>query len=405
MLYYELKKIFSRGGSKVALFILGVLIVVTVGVCINSSVWVNENGIEEKGIGAIQKSKEASAKWSGLLTEDRIAQVINENARINATVQAQSEDTQQQNIAYGWKQGFKDIRELINYSFCAFREYNYFRVDSLNTSDAASFYKNRTISLKNWLNGQAKYLYSQTEKEYFISRFELMRQPLYYEYMGGWNKFFEYIAFILMIMTIIVGVLIAPVFSCEKQLKSDSIFYAAHHGRGKAISAKVKAGLLIATIVYWSTVLVFSLAILGIYGISGADCPIQAAGTWKSFYNITNLQQYLIVIFGGYVGCVFMTSLTMFVSAKSKSTVLAAIVPFILIFAPNFLGFLENRLISEILGLFPDQLLLMNVVIKLFNVYEIGGNVVGAVWLLFPIYVLLTLLLQPVTYLVYRKIT
>ncbi len=405
MLYYELKKVFSRGGSKVALLLLVVLIAVVVGVCINSSQWVNENGVLERGFGAIKKLREASAKWSGPLTEDRIAQVITENDRINATPQAQSEDTQQQNIAYGWKQGFMDIRDLINYSFCAFREYDYFRVDSLNTSDAASFYTNRITSLKSWLNGEAKYYYSEREKEYLVSRFEMMRQPIYYEYMGGWNKLLEYITVILMIMTIIIGVLIAPIFSCERQLDSDSVFYAAYHGRGKAIAAKIKAGLLITTIVYWGTVLIYFGVVLGVYGMSGSNCLIQTAGMWKSFYNMTILQLYLIVIIGGYVGCVFMASLTMFVSAKFNSTVLAAIIPFILIFAPTFLGFLDSRLMSKVIGLLPDQLLQMNVVIKLFNVYEIGGNVVGAVGLLFGVYILFTILLQPSIFWVYRKST
>ncbi|HEX3030233.1 MAG TPA: ABC transporter permease [Clostridia bacterium] len=403
MLYYEMKKVFSRSGSKIALFILGVLIVVVVGSCVNSLIWVNEKGEEEKGFYSIQKLKEASSEWSGPLTKDRIAQVINENARINATAEAQSKDVRRQNIAYGWKQGFRDIRDLINNSFCEFREYNYYRVDSLSAFDAGSFYANRTSSLKRWLGGEAKYYYTEPEKEYFIGKYEKMKEPLDYEYMEGWKCIFEYSATILMIMTIIIGILIAPVFSCEKQLNSDAVFYTAYHGRGRAIIAKVEAGFLITTLIYWGMMLVYTCAVLSIFGAGGANCQIQAAGAWKSFYNLTNLQEYLIVIFGGYVGCIFMASLTMFVSAKSKSTVLAAIVPFVMIFAPSVSGFLNNRLLSEILGLFPDQLLQMNVVLKLFNVYEVGGKVVGAAGLLFTIYILLTLLLQPVTFQVFRK--
>ncbi len=403
MLYYEIKKVFSGYGNKIALFILGILIIVLLGFCINDSVWVNENGEEEKGFSAIHKLKEASVEWSGLLTEDRIAQVINENGKINNTPEAQSEDTRQQNIAYGWKQGFDEIRNLINYSFCEFREYDYYKVDSLSTADASNFYTNRIESLEKWLDGEAKYYYSNVEKEYFINQYEKMKEPLDYEYMDGWKKLLEYASTILMIMTIIIGVIVAPIFSCEKQLNSDSVFYAAFHGRGKAVLAKVKAGFFITTIIYWSTMLIYTCTILSVFGVSGAGCQIQAADAWKSFYNITNLQEYIIVLFGGYVGCVFMSSLTMFVSAKLKSTVLAAIVPFILIFAPTFLSSINNRLLSGIMGLFPDQLLQMNRVINLFNIYEIREKVFGSALLLFIIYILLTLLLQPVIYRIYRK--
>lgn len=403
MLYYEIKKVFSRGGSKIALIILCLMIPVIAGVCINSSVWVNETGKEEKGLFAIHKLKEATKEWSGMLTQDKIAEVIEANARIEATPEARSEETKKQNIAYGWKQGFQDIRELINNSFCEFREYDYYKADSLEPSQAGSFYSNRTAALKKWLNKEAEYYYTNAQKAYFVRQYEKLKKPLYYEYMEGWKYLFEYSPTILMLMMIILGVLIAPVFSCEKQLNADSIFYASCHGRGSAIMAKIKAGLVITTVIYWLTMLLYTGVILGIYGVSGAGCRIQAADAWKSFYNITNFQEYLIIILGGYLGCLFMTALTMLVSAKSKSTVLAAIVPFILIFAPSFLGFIETRTMSELLGLLPDQLLQMNVVIRLFNVYEIGKKIVGAAGLLFILYILLTLLLVPVIYQVFRK--
>lgn len=77
---------------------IGILIIVILGFYINATVWVNEKGEEEKGFSAIQKLKEASVEWSGPLTEDRIAQVINENERINETHEAQSEDTRHESL-------------------------------------------------------------------------------------------------------------------------------------------------------------------------------------------------------------------------------------------------------------------------------------------------------------------
>lgn len=403
MLYYEMKKVFSGYGSKIALLILGILIFLGLRYCIITSVWVNENGEEEKGIRSIKKLREATAEWSGALTEERITQVIHENDRINGTTEAQSEDIRQQNIAYGWKQGFAEIRNIINYSFCEFREYDYYKVDTLSAADADQFYLNRVKSLQRWLDGEAKYYYSDLEKEYFINQYEKMKKPLDYEYMDGWKNLFEYSSTILMIMSIIIAVIVAPIFSCEKQLSADSVLYASYHGRDKAVSAKLLAGFLITTIIYWSTMLIYSCSILGVFGVDGAECQIQVADSWKSFYNITNVQEYIIVLFGGYVGCIFMTTLTMFVSARFKSTVLAAIVPFILIFAPTFLSTINSRRLTEIIALLPDQLLQMNRVLNLFHTYQIVGIIFGAVYLLFIIYVPLTLLLQPVIYRIYRK--
>lgn len=62
-------------------------------------------------------------------------------------------------------------------------------------------------------------------------------------------------------------------------------------------------------------------------------------------------------------------------------------------------GYLTGR----ICGLLPDQLLQMNMAVCYFNLYQIGEKVIGAVPILFAVYLALTVLLGPVIYQVYRK--
>lgn len=124
---------------------------------------------------------------------------------------------------------------------------------------------------------------------------------------------------------------------------------------------------------------------------------------WKSIYNITNAQEYILIVLGGYLGCLFMQSLTMLVSAKTNSSVIAVIVPFILIFLPSFLSGTSLPLLNKILGLLPDQMLQMNQVVKFFNLYEIGGKVFCAVPILIISYSILLLLIVPVIYFIYRR--
>ena len=99
----------------------------------------------------------------------------------------------------------------------------------------------------------------------------------------------------------------------------------------------------------------------------------------------------------------FMLLLVMLVSAKTRSAVLAVTVPFLLLFAPNFLMMIPNSMINKICGLLPDQLLQMNMVVVYYNLYQIGGKVMGAAPILIAIYLVLTLILCPVIYQVYRK--
>ena len=139
-------------------------------------------------------------------------------------------------------------------------------------------------------------------------------------------------------------------------------------------------------------------------GADGAGCPIQADKSgWKCFYNLLIWQKYLLTVIGGYLGCLFISLLVMLTSAKTKSTVLAAILPFILIFIPSFLGNIQSPVINKMLGLLPDRLLQINVAVNYFELYSIGGRIMGAIPVSFILYGILTIILLPIIYQVYRK--
>ncbi len=95
--------------------------------------------------------------------------------------------------------------------------------------------------------------------------------------------------------------------------------------------------------------------------------------------------------------------ITMAVSAKTGSVALAAILPFALLFLPALLLNSEHALVSQILGLLPDQLLQLNRVFTYFNLYQAGDAVAGACPLLFALYVPLALVLIPLLYQIYRR--
>lgn len=119
------------------------------------------------------------------------------------------------------------------------------------------------------------------------------------------------------------------------------------------------------------------------------------------------LQEYLLIALGGYIGCLFISALTMLVSAKSRSAVIAVMVPVALIFIPsiagNFMGNVNSALANKVLGLLPDQLLQTGGALKLFNLYSFGGRIFGAVPVMMVLYLLLTAAILPVLYLEYKN--
>lgn len=404
MVKFEIKKVFLRRGNQIAVALLAVLLCVVCFFAGNIS-YVNESGETETGFQAVKKLREEQKKWSGPLDEAKIRKVIEENNKISQTPEAQSEDFQENDKAFHKKQGFQEIRNLLNYAYAeGFRDYNYFRADSLKPEDASKFYENRIVLLKEWLSGEGKGLFSETEKEYLIKKYESLQTPFFYDYVEGWKQLFLYFPTILMILMLVLGYLISGIFAREFQWKADSILFSSMYGKNKAVSAKVKACFYIVTGIYWCTVLLYTGAVLLYLGADGAFCPVQANSSgWKSFYEMTNMEKYILCAVGGYLGCLFISFLTMLVSGKTKSSVAAVVLPFVLLFLPSFLSNINHPAAAGILGLLPDRLLQLAQGTANFTLYEIGGKVLDGIFLLFPVYSVFCALLLPVLKRMYRK--
>ncbi len=387
MTYFELKKIFSKPVNKIIFIILAVTLCVVSYFAIVSVGYVDENGSTTTGIAA------ASA----------LRKVLEKNAFINNSEEYLSKDVTENNKAYSKKQGFSDIRDMINRAYGGFQSYNYYRADSVTQEEISSFYDRRTANLAEWLHSdEQKQRYSKQEQQFLIAQYEKLETPFYYEYADGWKALLEYAPTIIMLLVLITAFPISGIFSDEIQLKADSIFFSAKSGRNKAIAAKIKAGFIAVTSIYWLTIMLYSGMVLAVLGIGGADCAIQNGfSNWKSFYNITYLQDYLLTVSGGYLGNLFILFLSMLVSAKTHSKALAVTIPFMLLFMPSFLSGIS--VLSEVLGLLPDQLLQVCTAIKTFNLYQIGNKIVGAVPIILIMYFILFCILPPVLYQVYRK--
>ena len=146
-------------------------------------------------------------------------------------------------------------------------------------------------------------------------------------------------------------------------------------------------------------VFLYTAVVLGYLGSDGWQCQIQVdQGFWKSFYNFTVWQTYVLMVLGGYIGCLFFSLLAMWVSAKTKSNVLAGMVPVLLIFVPSFLSNLPGSIVTKVIALLPDQLLQIGLAMRYFNLYSLGGRIFGAVPLLFALYTVFSLALIPALY-------
>ena len=399
MLLFEIRKIFSRFKNRFAALLLLIVLGITSILAVNKVEYVDENGNSATGITAAANLRAVREPWSGYLTEEVLKKAVEENNTVNASAEANSTDIQEQNKAFAKKQGFEEIRNVINEAFSGWRDYDYYAVDSVSPDEAGTVYERRISQLKGFLDSGEEY-FSEAEKEYLISHFEDLETPFYYESVTGWDVLLQDISTFILILALFIGFFISGIFSDEFQTKADAIFFSAKFGRSRAIGAKIGAGFLITTVFYVVFIFLYTMIVLGVTGFQGAGCPIQLT-LWRSVYNITYFKAYLLIVGAGYVGTLFAGAVAMLCSAVTRSTAAAVVVPFIILCAFPFL----SRIITlpQICSFFPDQLMEVYLHIKDFDLVEIGGKVMSVATLIIPVYAAVSLLLQPVVYLVYRK--
>ena len=411
MVWFEIKKVLGRPGGKIALFLFICIVIMScwttaVGDEFGPIIWVNEQGEAETGLSAYRQLREAQNEWEGYLDEEHLESIIRELNRIAGTPEYQSDDYEQNDIAFHWRMGVEPVRTMLYRTFSpGLQNFNYYLAESLSPSVAGEFYSQRVELLRSYLyeegNEEAATL-SEREKEYLINQYEKLEDPIYYDYHRGWFQTLDGLSFIMLLGTLILGYLVSGIFSNEFKWKADSVYFTTYYGRNKAVASKINAGILLVSVLYWGGVLICTLFTLCYCGFDGGNCAIQF-DYYRSFYNLTYWETYLLYVISSYIGTLFMMFFCMWVSAKTRSAVFAVTIPFILIFVPNF--FENSKLtyvLSGVLALLPDKLFSLVEHLKYFEVYDLGFTVVGAWPLLFVIYTILALVLVPVMYQEFR---
>ena len=400
---YEWKKIFLKPANRAALLLLLACIGIVSYFAVISISYTDRSGKSFSGPKAAACLRKEKNQWAGELTTEVLQNVLEANREVNTSPEYLSNNVTDNDIAFSRKQGFSDIREMINQAFSGFQEYDYYRADNISEDEVVSFYDNRVKNLRNWLyEGDGKDQFSENEKSWLISRYETLERPLHYEYADGWKSLLEYMSVVLMAVVLITGFLVSGIFADEFAWRAAPVFFSSCYGRNKGTGAKIKAGFLLITVIYWLAVLLYSGLVLLCLGAGGGNCMIQTGlGGWKSWCHITFFQEYLLSAAGGYIGTLFILAAAMTITAKTRSAVLGASLPFILLFLPAFLPDLSG--ITKMLGLLPDQLLQLPFGLNTFSLYQIGKTIVPAVPILFLVYSVMSVLLLPAAWQIYRQ--
>ncbi len=407
LIRYELQKIIFKRANQIVVILLAILIAYTCRNAIQKVEWVDDKGEVETGHAAAVKLQEASEEWSGVLDQELLEKVLAELKEIYGSTKIDVQSEESNWLLRNKLQGMQDLADILSATFG--EKYGTYEemVADLQPEDLLLFYEERMENRKEWLyedeTSWGYYNYSENEKKYILSQYASLESPIEVGYHEGWVQASEQIPALLKYGIILLSFVLAGIFSDEFSLKTDAIYYNTLHGRTKATAVKVGIGFLVITVDYWLSVGVYSMIVLGSLGADGANYCIQShVSYWKIRESMTFLQEYLLTIGAGYLGYLLIGFLIMWISAKTKSPVLAVLFPSLLILLPEYLWGFYSPTMRRIIGLLPDKLLDIGQAVEYLYLYTIGDNIMTAVPILLTIYPCLTVVLVFLCYHEYR---
>ena len=396
---FELKKLFTKKMNIIVLIVCLFLITILFGLSGVDFLASDELGNNYKGQEAINLRKEQIAQLKGTLTNERITEEIKDLQDLrknpdNLVVNSYGEEDFSKKIYNEYLDNRLNLLTNINKVYAGYNSSyidEILKVDLENTED---FYTLRQNEIKKRLNqNYSGKTYTDQEKDFWIEKSSKLETPFEYDFYYGWSNTFN--SYQMTVVTIIaVCICLSSIFSGEYQSGADNIILR----KSKAITAKIIASIIFATIVF-VVYLLFSVgSVLLMFGTDGWNLPIQIMNI-LSVYPLTFFEAFLFNVGISYAILLGIVGLTLFLSSKLKGSIAVFIIDIAIIMIPSFF-----RITSQF-GLWNKTLLLMpyNSIFNNFSrmvSYQFGSLVIDL-----PLMTILTyLVLMFITFILARRI-
>lgn len=329
LILFELRKIWKK-----KLSIIAVIAVILLSALFTFSTYQNMyafDGAAREGNGktAVEIDKSIAARYEGVLTDDKVAQMMSD---------------------------FKIIHDL--HGMNAKYLYN-------NAMQSAVFARFSDID-GNWNGLSVSDVFGSEE--------------IKVGYVNGWLHTSQNLVRTILILSVVIILMTAPVFSSEYS-GVDNIILTSRYGRTKCGMAKAAAGF-ISSLAVTILVIAFNLAsAVLLYGFEGLDCSILFAQLtfteWFIPFNITcgTLLKYQALL--AVTSAASVTGITLFLSALCRNQMNSLAASLALYFLPLLLPVSEA---SPLFGLFVLLPVYHAQCFSIMSMQQINGSIPYAVW-------------------------
>ena len=329
LILFELRKVFSKRLSLIAL--VGILLF---SVLISFSTYQNKyafDGVHAEGSGktAVEIDKGIAAKYEGILTDEKVQQMMSDFAPTS--------DLHGLSAIYVYQNAMQSAA----FSRFSDKEGNW---NGLSVSDV---FGNEEIKIG---------------------------------YVDGWLSTSRNMVRVFVALALAVIIMLAPIFSGEYE-GVDNIILTSKYGKTKCATAKVIAGIITAILTTTLVAAINLLLAFVFYGTEGLDCSILFAPSdyVEAFipFNITcgTLLKYQILL--AFTCTLSVTGITLFLSAISKNQIVALVAAMAIFLFPVLLPITEVNPLFRLVGLLPIYHVLA---ISLLSVEQMSNGMLYAIW-------------------------
>ncbi|GAA0106750.1 hypothetical protein UT300013_33750 [Paraclostridium sordellii] len=209
-------------------------------------------------------------------------------------------------------------------------------IEDLNDKDISNFYNQRILNVESSIGGSVVI----DELNEVVLDAKSLNTPIKTGYAEGWKNLNNDMIDFTTIIIFIIPFTILNIFGEDPKIRMKQLYTSTKYGKGNLVRSKVITGFVVGTIIYITSIGIFSISKLIAFGFNGANLPIQSSAKYLFCpYNITYFQQYLINIFVGFMAMLFLVSITLLITSILEqilsSAVIVAFILTIMTMLPN----------------------------------------------------------------------
>ena len=385
----EHKKLWRKTSTKISVFLCFLYLVVFGSILSfqwfsfgSSDDYTSAFGNNFDGYDMIRKSQEYSLMFGGELTDQSLQKMVGDYQNIGAAGVDRELEKTDMHIINSWLGTlYPELLDTGSYKTMM----NYVELEKLT-----GFYERRQNIIEDFLenNGQ-----NGDEKEYLLQINAKVKEPFRYEWTEGWSNLLGSIVPDMgVVMALFLVIVLSSLFAGEWYNNTSSLLLTTKNGWKKIAFAKIGVGLSF-TAEFFAILTAGNLVSqIFFLGTAGWDMPIQTIKL-IAIAPMNMLQAEIYEYAFVFLGVIGFAGVVMFISAKTRSNVLALLFSLAVVYGPMMIAEYLPYGVQKALDLIP--LVGSGADIFRTNTFCVFGKYVWSPYLLIAVPVLVGVLCLP----------